>query len=98
MSILKADILTFVKQALLETNFVQADVDEAIKAHGSEITWEVYHGESSFIVWARHTSDDENSFKYTAGWSDLDVAVEDVHRQIQKHGPDWAHAPRRQKT
>lgn len=32
MSIDKADILTFVKLALLETGFVQADVDPAIKA------------------------------------------------------------------
>ena len=32
MALDKADILTFVKQALNEPNFVQADVDEAIKA------------------------------------------------------------------
>ncbi len=64
-------------------------LDEAIKAHGSEIVWEVYYGESSFIVWASH-----DTFKFTAGWSDLETAVEDVHQQIQKHGPKWARVPR----
>ncbi len=68
-------------------------LDEAIKAHGSEIVWEVYHGESSFVVWASG-----EAFKFTAGWSDLETAVEDVHQQIQKHGPQWARVPQRQRT
>ena len=65
--------------------------DEAVKAHGSEIFWGVYHSESSFAVWASHHGVRESDcFKFTAGWTDLETAVEDVHIQIEKHGPKWA--------
>ena len=73
-------------------------LDETIKAHGSEIVWEVYVGESSYIVWASHGGGKESDcFKFTAGWTDLDIAVEDVHQQIQHHGPKWARVQQRLK-
>jgi hypothetical protein len=79
-------------ETVIDTNRrTSVSVEQILERAGSEITWEIFRGERSWIVWASHDGETkDDSFKFCAAWTALLPAVEDVFRQIQKSGPEWA--------